>query len=84
MKNEIRAALRDHGRLAQPIDALADDTDLYTVGMTSFASVNVLLAIESSLGIEFPDHMLRRSVFETIASIQAAATELMAERQDVP
>lgn len=76
MKDEIRAVLREHGRLAQPVEALADDTNLYGAGMTSFASVNVLLALEGKLGIEFPDHMLRRSVFETIASIHAAAKEL--------
>ncbi|MEO7331243.1 MAG: acyl carrier protein [Minicystis sp.] len=84
MKNEIRAVLQDHARLAEPVEALTDDTDLYSVGMTSFASVNVLLALESRLGIEFPDHMLRRSVFQTIASIHAAAAELLAEAQVAP
>jgi acyl carrier protein len=76
MKDEIRAVLRDHGRLARPIETLTDQSDLYEAGMTSHASVNVMLALEGKLGIEFPDRMLRRSVFESISSIAAAATEL--------
>ena len=35
--------------------------------MTSHASVNVMLALEGEFEIEFPDHMLKRSVFESIA-----------------
>jgi acyl carrier protein len=44
--------------------------------MTSHASVNVMLALEDAFDIEFPDRMLTRSVFESIASIRAALTEL--------
>ena len=47
--------------------------------MTSHASVNVMLALEDAFDIEFPDRMLKRSVFESIASIQAALSELQAE-----
>ena len=58
---------------------LADDADLYQAGMTSHASVNVMLALEDAFDIEFPDRMLKRSVFESIAAIAAALTELQAE-----
>jgi acyl carrier protein len=80
MKEEIRTILRDHARLARAVDTLADDSDLYEAGMTSHASVNVMLALEGRLGIEFPDSMLRRSVFESITSIEAAALELRARQ----
>ena len=53
-------------------DSLADDADLYQAGMTSHASVNVMLALEDNFDIEFPDAMLNRGVFESIASIDAA------------
>jgi acyl carrier protein len=56
--------------------ALADDSDLYQAGMTSHASVNVMLALEGEFEVEFPDHMLRRGTFESIASIRAALLEL--------
>ena len=60
--------------------SLSDDADLYQAGMTSHASVNVMLALEDAFDVEFPDAMLKRSVFESIAAIDAALTELRAER----
>jgi acyl carrier protein len=44
--------------------------------MTSHASVNVMLALEGEFDVEFPDHMLKRSVFDSISSISAAIGEL--------
>lgn len=76
MKDEIRAIVKEHGRLGLALDTLADDGDLYRAGMTSHASVNVMLALENKFDVEFPDRMLRRSVFESIAAIQAALEEL--------
>ncbi len=72
----IRKVLRDHGRLSQAIDAIEPQADLYQAGMTSHASVNVMLALEGEFDVEFPDHMLKRSVFTSIAAIQEALTEL--------
>ena len=73
---KIKAILKEHGRLAKDPESLADDADLYQAGMTSHASVNVMLALEGEFDVEFPDHMLKRSVFESIRSIQAAIDEL--------
>jgi acyl carrier protein len=77
-QSQIRDVLRDHGRLKQDAGGLRTDDDLYQLGMTSHASVNVMLALEGAFGIEFPDHMLKRSVFCSIASIERALTELTA------
>jgi acyl carrier protein len=77
MIDEIRAIIRDHAHLSGAIDTLTNETDLYQAGMTSHASVNVMLALEGKFGVEFPDHMLRRSVFESIAAIRAALEELV-------
>jgi acyl carrier protein len=79
MNEKIRQALRDHARLPVDVDTLADDDDLYQAGMTSHASVNLMLALEDAFEIEFPDRMLRRSVFESVAAIRAALTELESE-----
>ena len=38
-----------------------------------------MLALEDHFDIEFPDRMLTRSVFESIASIEAAVAELRPE-----
>ena len=37
-----------------------------------------MLALEDAFDVEFPDRMLKRSVFESIASISAAVAELKA------
>ena len=79
MNDEIRQIIREHARLPVDVDSLTDDADLYEAGMTSHASVNVMLAIEDHFDLEFPDHMLKRSVFESIAAIASALQELRSE-----
>jgi len=74
---KIRTILKNHGRLSQDAETLPLTADLYEAGMTSHASVNVMLALEVEFEIEFPDHMLKRSVFDSIASIRAAIGELL-------
>ena len=68
--------MREHGRLAVDVDDLPDDASLYEAGMTSHASVNVMLALEDAFDVEFPDEMLKRSVFETVANISGALRSL--------
>ena len=76
--SKIRNILKEHGRLTKDAADLAEDSDLYQAGMTSHASVNVMLALEGEFDVEFPDHMLKRSVFESIAAIRTAIDELTA------
>ena len=78
MTEKIRRILKDHGRLSKDVTSLAEDADLYQAGMTSHASVNVMLALEGEFDLEFPDRMLKRSAFESIAAIRTALQELTA------
>jgi acyl carrier protein len=73
---EIRRVIREHARLPVDVDTLGDDADLFTAGMTSHASVNLMLALEDAFDLEFPDRMLTRGVFESVAAIAAAIAEL--------
>jgi acyl carrier protein len=73
---KVRQVLKQHGRLSKDIAVLTDDADLYQAGLTSHASVNVMLALEGAFDVEFPDHMLKRGVFESLAAIRAAIEEL--------
>ena len=75
---QIRAVLRDYGRLNVDSNVLDNSADLYQSGMTSHASVNVMLALEGAFDVEFPDHMLKRNVFTSIQSIRSALNELTA------
>ncbi|MDQ2639165.1 MAG: acyl carrier protein [Pseudomonadota bacterium] len=72
----IRSILQDHGRLGTPIAEIQDTTDLYQAGLTSHASVSIMLAIEGEFGIEFPDEMLTRAVFSSISAIRGAVEKL--------
>lgn len=78
MNDDIRAILKEHGRLSVDVATLTDESDLYQAGMTSHASVNVMLALEGKFDVEFPDRMLKRGVFESISAIKAAIEELTA------
>ena len=73
----VRRVLDSHAKLGGPADALSTDDDLYAAGMTSPASVNVLLAIEDAFEIEFPDELLTKSTFGSIASIDSAVQSLL-------
>jgi acyl carrier protein len=77
IEGQIRTVLRDHGRLSQGIGLLESSADLYQAGMTSHASVNVMLALEGAFDVEFPEHMLKRNVFGSIHSIRSALGDLM-------
>jgi acyl carrier protein len=76
MDETIRKILAEHANLPVDVVKLGDDDDLYQVGMTSHASVNVMLAIEDEFDIEFPEAMLRKSTFESVAAIRVALGEL--------
>ena len=76
MTQDIRKILLDHGRLATDVATISEEADLYQAGMTSHASVNVMLALEAKFDVEFPDRMLKRSVFESILAIRTAIDEL--------
>jgi acyl carrier protein len=76
MDQAIRTILADHGHLPVDVDKLSDEDDLYQAGMTSHASVNVMLALEDEFDIEFPERMLRKSTFESVAAIRIAISEI--------
>jgi acyl carrier protein len=78
VESQIKSVLRDHGRLNKDVGLLDSSADLYQAGMTSHASVNVMLALEGVFDVEFPDHMLKRNVFSSIQSIRSALSELTA------
>ena len=79
MSDQVRQIIKEHGRLPVDVGALDDDADLYQAGMTSHASVNLMLALESAFDVEFPDAMLKRSVFQSVASITEALQSLGAQ-----
>lgn len=76
LKVRIRAVLKSAGSLQDGIDTLRDDADLHAAGLTSHATVSLMLALEEAFDIEFPDRLLRRRTFSSIDAIAEALAEI--------
>jgi acyl carrier protein len=72
----IRNVLDANARLLVSANALNDQGDLYEAGLSSHASVNVMLACEDEFGVEFPESLLRKSTFQSISSIRRTLESL--------
>jgi acyl carrier protein len=68
------------GRLPVDVASIGDNQDLYAAGLTSFSAVQLMLGIEDAFDIEFPERMLNRKSFSTIAAIEACLMELAPHR----
>ncbi len=76
MIETIRRLLQENGRLHTPIETLSDSADLYQAGLTPFAAIRTMLAIEEAFDVQFPVEMLRRQSFVSVNAIVACLTEL--------
>jgi len=72
MRDRIREILRTHAQLPIGPGQLPDDADLYQAGLTSHASVNLMLALEDEFEVEFPEALLLRRTFESVNAIEDA------------
>ena len=82
MNKTIRDLVAKFGKLPVAIDQVADDADLYAAGLTSFASVQLMLGIEEAFDIEFPDNLLNRKSFSSISAI-ARTVDLIRDSRKV-
>lgn len=80
-KDRIRDIVKDHAGLGLDFEKVGYSTDLYRAGMSSYASVVLMIALENEFDLEFPDAMLSRSVFESIDSIASAIESLQQVQQ---
>ena len=81
MKERIQKIVKDNAGLGAGFEDVDYSTNLYRAGMTSYASVVLMIALENEFGLEFPDGMLSRSVFESIDSIANAIDSLQQVEQ---
>jgi acyl carrier protein len=77
MQDQIRDVLAAHGRMAVDPREVDDEADLYELGLTSHASVDVMLALEDAFDIEFPDEVLKKSTFESVRNIAQVIESLV-------
>ena len=77
----VRTLLKNGGWLQADVESLADDADLYAAGLTSHATVNLMLALEEAFDIEFPDRLLRRRTFSSVDAIAEALVEIGVQKE---
>jgi acyl carrier protein len=70
IQDRTRDVLAAHGRMAVDPREVDDQADLYELGLTSLASVDVMLALEDAFGVEFPDEVLKKSTFGSVRHIE--------------
>ena len=76
LKQRIQRIVTETAGLGADARNLGDSADLYQAGMTSYASVVLMIALENEFDLEFPDTMLSRNVFESVDSIADAIETL--------
>ena len=74
---DIRSVLAECGGLAVDAETLAINDDLYAAGLTSHGCVGLMLGLEEQFEVEFPEKLLNRRTFESIAAIRDAVRGLV-------
>lgn len=77
IQNQVREVLAAHGRMAVDPREVDAQADLYKLGLTSHASVDVMLALEDAFDIEFPEEVLKKSTFESVHNIAQVIESLV-------
>ncbi len=79
MMTVIRSLIDRELALALPAAEIAPSADLYTLGLTPYGAVCLLLAVEREFHVEIPREMLRRetarsmeAIFEALQAVQPA------------
>ena len=74
---DIREVLGSNEAFAGKADRLSEDDSLFDMGLDSFGSVQLMLALEERFDVEFPDSLLNRKAFATIRAIREAVSTLI-------
>lgn len=80
MRDRVRTIVGSLNLLPVPVDGLSDQDNLFDAGMTSFGSVQLMMAIEEEFDIEFPNSLLTCKTFATLGGLIAAVEQLVSEK----
>jgi acyl carrier protein len=72
----MKQIVTEHIGVPVDLSGFEPDRDLYAAGLTSLATVGLMLAIEERFDVEFPESMLTRATFRNMASIAEAVAKL--------
>jgi acyl carrier protein len=76
---QFEQCLRRHLRLVKP-DSINYDVELVQLGLDSMTAVALLLDMEKTFNIRFPDDMIVEGTFRTARALKKAV-QLLRERQ---
>jgi acyl carrier protein len=76
METQVRTILQKHSGLGDTAQSIGVHESLWQAGMTSLASVEVMLALESTFDFEFPESWLRHATFGTVFNIMSCVKQL--------
>jgi acyl carrier protein len=77
---KIRSIVAQYGKVTLDFASAPDTADLYAAGLTSQASVGLMLALEGEFDVEFPDQLLNRRTFESVAAIRGVIAKLVGDK----
>lgn len=80
MRDRVRAIVASMNLVPVPLDGLTEQDNLFDAGMTSFGSVQLMMAIEEEFDIEFPNSLLTRKTFATLDGLNAAVEQLVSQK----
>ena len=73
----IREIVAEHIGVSFDAQNFEIERDLYAAGLTSLATVSVMLGLEERFDIEFPESMLGRGTFRSLSAIADAVSKLI-------
>jgi acyl carrier protein len=76
---KLVGVLRQHVELPENNPAFPMDADLEELGIDSVRFIDLLLGIEATFGISFPDSLLTEEAFRTPSAIRDAIQSLVDE-----
>ena len=80
MRDRVRTIVGSLNLVPVPVNGLSDDDNLFDAGMTSFGSVQLMLAVEEEFDIEFPNSLLTRKTFATLGGLISAVDQLVSQK----
>ena len=75
-REEAFRVVRNHLSFLRAEDPLPPDKSLRELGLDSLAAIDLLLDLEQTFGVVFPDEELTEETFRTAANIAAAVERL--------
>ncbi len=75
----IRDILSTSGNLSTGVEEIGMGDDLFALGLSSFQSVQLMMAIEERFDLQFPDAMIRKETFQSIGAMVRAVDFILGE-----